>query len=975
MKLKTLVGSLTLLGLASHVLAQQAPAAPQKITITGSSIKRIASEGALPVQTISRAEIERQGIQSAEQLIASLNINGTGLDNLASNADVVSGQARGNNGATSANLRGQGANATLILLNGRRVAAHGLNGGTVDLNQIPFAAVERVEVLKDGASSTYGTDAVGGVINFILRTNFTGLRATAGVDLTQHKGGNIYKAALVGGLGDLDTQGFNVLATLAVTDSKRLDGRERDFVDTFQPDRGLSPDTRGAPFATLFAVANSASTSNPSGRNVLSRPGSSAATGPLYQGTTLNGINVLDLPGGAGCSSLPDMGPYDEKIWNAGAAAQFGCAWDTGKAAVIQQPVKNTSLVTRGTVKLGEHLLTLEGILGRSESAKTFSENQITSGTGTASVTLPNGTSVPSPFRNLMYPSTGSAYTRVFNQLVAVFPELEANRGNGMAFRWRCMACGPRQIETTTDTTRYLVALDGPLPFAPSWDYRVGVSQATSKSDSVLGSGYHYWQKFADLINNGTLNPFLLPGEQQTTAAMQGLEAASARGVTLYGGKFTMDQVDAVFSGPVFKMSGGDALLAVGLDKRTEKYQFDGNNTANQNDINTWIFNAPFDNINALAPVKRDVKAVFFELMMPVWKGTEVTLSARRDDYSGFGATNNPKVSFKFTPLDSLLFRGSYSTGFRVPTFNQLYNGVTISPYTGAGVADPARCPTPLVTNTTPGNPCNPITFETAFGGKPDLGPEEAKMATLGTIWQPIPEFSASIDFWTIKREGTIQSLGVTGANGFIANYALFQDRFFRNANGDIVGIDTRWINAGETKTKGLEFALRGNIALGADRISAGMDISYLLGKKSRLVKGQPFGASEVGRFTRSDDLGIRWKHTAFVTYTRGDWSGTLTQQYRGGYVGYVPPGVAAGVVNPSKWNPDVDPYWLHHVSVSYTGFKDLKLTAGIKNLFDTKPPFANSYDTNTGSGSSWEPRVADPRLRSFLLQAEYTFF
>ena len=175
MKLKALVGSLALLGLATHSFAQVA--AEQRVTITGSSIKRIASEGALPLQVITRAEIEREGITSAEQVVMMLSTNGNGLDNLASNADVVSGAQRGNNGASSANLRGQGANATLILLNGRRVAAHGLSGGVIDLNQIPMSAVERIEVLKDGASAIYGTDAIGGVINFILRTNFTGLRA------------------------------------------------------------------------------------------------------------------------------------------------------------------------------------------------------------------------------------------------------------------------------------------------------------------------------------------------------------------------------------------------------------------------------------------------------------------------------------------------------------------------------------------------------------------------------------------------------------------------------------------------------------------------------------------------------------------------------------------------------------------------------------------------------------------------------
>ena len=233
MTFKILVSSLSLMGLATHAVAQtDAPA--QRITITGSSIKRLASEGALPVLVISRAELVRQGISSTEQLIMQLNINGNGLDNLASNADVVDGATRGNNGATSANLRGQGSNATLILLNGRRVAAHGLNGGTVDLNQIPFSAIERIEILKDGASSTYGTDAIGGVINFILRTNASGITVNAGIDIPQDKGGQIYSASVTAGFGDLDRDRYNLLVSLGVHDYKALRGDQRDFVNTYR---------------------------------------------------------------------------------------------------------------------------------------------------------------------------------------------------------------------------------------------------------------------------------------------------------------------------------------------------------------------------------------------------------------------------------------------------------------------------------------------------------------------------------------------------------------------------------------------------------------------------------------------------------------------------------------------------------------------------------------------------------------------
>ncbi len=254
MKLTTMVRAIAMLGVAMPVLAQTT-APSQRVEITGSSIQRIAAEGALPVQVISRQDMERQGIVTAEQPIMMRSSNGNGLDNLASNADVVDGAARGNNGAFSANLRGQGAASTPVLLNGRRVAAHGLNGGVIDLNSIPFAAVERVEILKDGASAIYGTDAIGGVINFILRKNFNGLQARDFTDITPHGGGSIARANVVGGFGDRDR--YNLLPSLSHGENKALRGDQRSFVNTFQPDRGLSAEVKNLfntapPFSAVY---------------------------------------------------------------------------------------------------------------------------------------------------------------------------------------------------------------------------------------------------------------------------------------------------------------------------------------------------------------------------------------------------------------------------------------------------------------------------------------------------------------------------------------------------------------------------------------------------------------------------------------------------------------------------------------------------------------------------------------------------
>ena len=952
MKLNKLAQVISLICIAGPVLAQTAvPQKIEKVIITGSSIKRVESEGALPIQVITREEIERQGIVSAEQLIATLTSNGSGLDNLASNADVVDGASRGNNGASGANLRGQGSSGTLVLLNGRRIAAHGLNGGIVDLNSIPIAAIERVEVLKDGASAIYGTDAIGGVINFILRKSFTGFTAQAFADQTQKSGGEIARVSMVAGFGDLAKDGFNVMASLAHSENKVLRGDQRDFVNTFQPDRGLSVDTRGAPFATAFTLSTR--------RTILSsRTTPSAAigngTGPLQPGTTvrMNGINALDLPGQPGCKAIDGMGAYDEILW-ATPSAKWGCAWDTGRAAVLQQPVKNTNLVSRATFNLGNHTLSGELTASNVETAKRFSANQISSS--------PSSTN---PFFNLVYPSTGAGYNYVFNSLVALFPTIEENRGQGIAFRWRCLECGSREITTTAKTARLLLAAEGVIG---SWDYRAGLSRAYSDTRSILGSGYFFNDAFVPALRSGLINPFLLPGQSQTPEALAAIANASARGVVLYGGKFTLTQLDASASSSIYQLPAGDVMAAIGADVRREEYKFQGDqrDLANQR----AVFNAPFDAANVLGGVRRDIKAVYAEVLVPITKTLELTAAVRRDQYTGFGSTVNPKISLRFVPVEQILIRGSYNTGFRVPSFNQLFNGITESPTSGTTIVDPAKCAARVV-SATPG--CESILPNTLFGGKPDLGPEKAKQGSVGFVFAPTTEFSANIDWWQIKRTGTIQALPVAT---LIANYDLFVDRFIRNATGAIVQIDTRWVNAGETLTRGFEVGAKLNGKLGAGKFSATIDGTYLTDKKSRLIASAPFGPSEIAVFSRAGDLGLRWKHAGSFTYTQGDWSGTLSQAFRSAYKDAVLPGVLNGSVVPANLNPTVDSYTTYGVSTTYRGIKNLSLTFGIKNLLDQDPPFSAAYDTNTGAGSSWEPRVADPRGRSFTFLVSYNFF
>lgn len=409
-------------------------------------------------------------------------------------------------------------------------------------------------------------------------------------------------------------------------------------------------------------------------------------------------------------------------------------------------------------------------------------------------------------------------------------------------------------------------------------------------------------------------------------------------------------------------------MAAVGVDVRQEKYKFNGDQRAAPARLE--IIGAPFDEGNVLPGVTRDIKAVYGELLLPISKTFETTLAVRRDNYTGFGSTTNPKVSLAYRPSGEWLLRGSYNTGFRVPSFNQIFNGRIEQQYLGADLADPGTCPGGVPNPAVAG--CAVIQPNTISGGKLDLQPETSKQASIGFVWQPMPSFSVSVDWWRIERENTFRILSI---RELVNNYALFTDRFERNSNGSLRAIDQSWVNAGGSLTEAIELSARGSSKVASGTVSAGFDLTYLLEKKSRLLQNIAYGASEVGQFSFAGDLGVRWKHNAYVTYSQGNWSGTVSQLYRSGYLDQVLPGVRNGTVSPPLWSPKVREYMTFNGSLTYSGVKNLTLTAGIKNLFDEDPPFAVAYDSGGGSGSSWEPRVADPRGRSYTLLAEYKFF
>ncbi len=918
MSLMRVLRGVALLGIAFPVMAQTTE--PQRVEITGSSIKRIQTEGALPVQTITRAEIERAGIVSAEQLVMRISANGTAADNLASNVGIQLGTTdRNNNGNSSANLRGLGANSTLVLLNGRRVSTHGAKGNAVDLNSIPLAAVDRVEVLKDGASAVYGTDAIGGVINFILRKDFSGLEASAFVDVTEAGGGNIYRGSLVGGKGNLGTDGYNLMASLTYDRQQKLGSGSRSFSNGFQPERGLSPDTTGTPFATQTGSGGTAM--------------GSSFTLPSTGTQTYNRANLLSFQGK--CDSVPTMSQYQAALWgNAGFA--FGCAFDYGGSEVLIQPVEHTNLVARGTFALGrDHTAFVELVGSQSKATKQFEPYQVTT---TGSIA------------GAQYPVGGPYY----QDLSAYIPTFDPTKK--IAYRWRCDLCGGRTIETTTDAFRLLVGMEG-VVFG-NWDYKFGLSTAESKATSLLGPGYLFTDSMVSALGSGLVNPWLMPGETQTPEALSLIQGASAQGERLFGGKATLTQLDGTISGEIMKLPAGPLAVAAGFDVRQETYLFRDGSTSTRP-----IYQAPFD--AEFPKVKRDITALFAEVAVPIAKGLEATLAVRNDHYSDFGNTTNPKVSLKWTPVEQLLVRGSYNTGFRAPSFFQLYGAEGDSPVPG-NIADPVLCPLGNVAGADL-SVCA-IRPNARSGGNKDLKPETSKQWSIGFVAAPAPWVSLSADLWEIRRTDLIYELT---PQQVIANYTTFPENLVRGTDGRLDGpggyVRAGFVNADGDITRGLDLGLQFNGKTAQGRWTAGIDGTYIDSHRSRIFASQPF-VEAAGQWD-SRDLFVRWKHQAYVTYSTGPWSGTLTQSYTAGYKDEVPSGVV-----PAGFNPDVASYTVYGVSASYTGIRNLTLTAGIKNLFDRDPPFT-AHNLDFAAGAGWDPRVADPRGRAYTFAVSYKFF
>jgi iron complex outermembrane receptor protein len=876
------------------------PAPDIRVEVTGSNIKRLEGEGALPVQVITRQEIEQQGIQTAMGVV----------ERLSSNSSIGGLNLQGSEGATgvgyaAASLRGLGSARTLVLLNGRRLANTAFSGTSVDINSIPLSAIERVEVLTDGASAIYGTDAIGGVINFILRKDFTGVEASAYYGDSDQGGGATQRYNVTAGWGDLSRDKFNVFGTVDYNKIDPIAARQRSFSKSaFIP---------GAPGGDFDKTSGNSIPGNVSIPGVGTRNPANPACLPPFSFPTV-GNSALQCR--FDYASVIDIVPPSES-WNVFGAARWQFHPD--------------------------HQAFLEASWSRTESTSKVSPSPI------SSATLLSGEPVLAVPSSPFYPHAFAAQYGVDGQPLAV--------------SWRGLELGPRTDFNTIEQSRVVGGVQGVIG---GWDYTAAINWSDSKAWDEWKAGWLRGSVLLPILNSGQINLFGF----NTPEAVDLMRQALVLG-TVQENKSSMTEVTLNASRDIYKLPAGPLSLALGAQYRHETLQQTSAEAINSGDVPGFGGSVP-----SLAEVKRNVYAFSAELNVPITKTLEGNVAVRYDDYQDVGSTTNPKVSLRWQPSQQVLVRGAWGTGFRAPSLIELFIPNSFSS-TGGTYNDPLRCPTT-------GSPRDCDTqFTTRLGGNPNLKPERSTNWTAGLVLEPIPAVTMSADYYYIKvkdiigvaPEGPIfNDIPAAEAAGILVRYPVDSTGCPPSERVGGIPCPVQYsiqnnLNVNQITTSGIDlngsfrfprfdwgqfkFDINGTYVFKWDQ-NDGTGTQHLVGTYAGSTASVVQGPGATGAFPR-------WKHNINLGWTFGPWNANLNQLYVNGYS------------EPADDTPTrrVGSYSIWGINGSYTGFKNLTLTIGIKNLWNTDPPFTRQ---DRAFQIGYDPFLTDPTGRFYYGSIRYAF-
>lgn len=790
----------------------------EAVVVTGSRIKRVDAETALPVEVVTREEISKRGLTTAAEMVKSLTANTAPLSDGASITDSTSGQ-RGFNGA---NLRGVGVSSTLILLNGRRLANFASPGDEagVDLNNIPAGAIERVEVLKDGASAVYGSDAIGGVINFITRSDYQGFDASVLAADTEAGGADKQTATFSVGFGSLSEDRYNVFTTVDVQHLGALRSSEREFIR----DRPLASNLPALMSSNTYPANIDISSAQ---RNAL------IAAGLLPVGSTRNRINP----------SFPGCNPPATVNAPQGPGGPLACSYDYMQDTELYPESDKISVMGRAVFQVhDDHQLFAEWSWARAETTYRLSPN-------------------PQRIRNLP---------------VAILPEpyRSALSAAGLpttfsGIRYRMSEAGGRTSEVTSEGRRLVLGSEGQLG---EWYYGAGLTYAENDAIDRYVGGYVLFDQFDQAVRSGLINPFG-PSSAQAQSFIESItvddEARQSNGRT--------ESFDFNLSRGLVSLAGGDLSLALGGEYRREHQRFDpsellqSNNIAGDRDSTL----APGDPPSLVATRdSRTIASAYAELSAPVSESLELQAALRFDDYEAVGSTFNPKFGVRWQPHEDWVLRASAGTGFRAPSLNDL-NRPTIFGVTSSLLTDP-QC----VAQEGSIDLCTDQ-FPVERRSNPDLDPERSRQFSTGFVFAPSERFDVGLEYFWLQKRDVISTLG---EQIIIESPERYNGQYIeRDEDGFISNIILQKENQGRLKTTGIDVSSRlASDQTEWGTFSVDLTGTWVLSYERQFGPLEPY-RSNLGRFL-NDQVIQRWRHRVAFNWDQDAFGVTLANTWLSGY-------------------------------------------------------------------------------------------
>ena len=648
-----------------------------RVYVTGSNIKRVEGEGSLPVTVITREQIDKSGATNAMELLQLVSSNNSlGAVNISNSVGVRTFSAQ------TASLRGLGGGRTLVLINGHRIDGfpgemQGVQG--VNLAGIPFVAIERVEILKDGASAIYGSDAIGGVINFITRSDYTGAEITGFYGTpTRSGGGQQWQGTVTAGWDDLAKDRWNFFLSGSYNEQKSLDQVDRSFSNSsYNPDIGL------------FALSSN--------------------TFPGW--ITTGGIGVVS--NGRVANSQQACAPstyFNDQFLS-------GCYFDPARVHGVEMiPNEETAnFFGEGRLQINSDWQAYLTALDSHDQSHSIIQP------GPVSNLLTYGPDIPAAIT--LQPSSS-----FYPHQVAANAGVD---GQPLNIRYRTYDNGFRDTTDTNDNWEIVTGVKGTWR---EWDIDASGFYSEGTTAERINGGFQDYRLLLPILNSGVVN-FFGPNTPDVVALERTANVTGEvfNGTTKnYGGQIKG-------SGAIYQLPAGPLALALGVEARREQFE------QIASDLLAGGYITGGGPIDSTRGKSRNIFAAFSELNVPIVKTLEGNLAVRYDGYSDFGSTMNPKVSLRWQPTRTLLFRGSYGTGFLAPSLYQLY-----TPHIGGlsqpGLTDPIRCP---VTHDM-GFDCS-TQFNVLSGGNTSLKPEQSEQATAGFVIEPIPNASFSVDYFKIS--------------------------------------------------------------------------------------------------------------------------------------------------------------------------------------------------------------------------------